>query len=97
MKIIREEESREQCTEAGWYAYDYLLEREMTQQDILRLPELGGSLVYLSKLKQPFYKLEDSYLMLKGVQGKDTLRVAVYREYETGLCEKVRNWIQTLE
>lgn len=82
MNIIKREESREQCTEAGWYAYDYLLDRMMEREQIQALSGLGGSLLYLSSLKQPFYKLESSRFMVKGLQGQNQLRLAVYRENE---------------
>lgn len=89
MKIMKKEESRELCTEAGWYAYDYELEGAVVREDIFMLRELGENLVYLSSLKEPFYKLEAHDLMIKGVEGKSHCRLAVYKEYEKEGCQKV--------
>lgn len=91
MNIIRKEESVELCTEAGWYAYDYELEHEITEQDIACLQTLGGSFLYMKQLKEPFYKLEQKYLMIKGIQGKRSVRVAVYKEAEEELCKKAED------
>lgn len=96
MKIVRKEESRELCTEAGWYAYDYELDRAMKREDIERLRELGENLIYLSSLKAPFYKLECRYLMMKGVEGRTSFRLAVYKEYEEELCKKVETFLENL-
>lgn len=89
MKIIRKEESREQCTEAGWYAYDYQLEQELKKEHILQFRELGGDFIYLTSLQHPFFKVEDHYFMIKGVEGKDVVRLSVYKAYEQELCENV--------
>lgn len=89
MIIVKKEESREPCVEAGWYAYDYVLEREMQREEIMKLREMEGSFLYLEKLKQPFFKLENRYYILKGVEGKNTFRLSMYKDYEEEICRKV--------
>lgn len=89
MKIVKKEESIEQCTEAGWYAYDYELERDLLREDILRFREFEADFIYLTALKQPFFKVEDRYYMIKGVEGKKVIRLSMYREYEEKICEKI--------
>lgn len=96
MNIIVKEESREQCTEAGWYAYDYEMERELLQEDILRFRELSADFIYLSGLKQPFFKVEDTYYMIKGVEGKRRIRLSVYREYEEEICKRLEKLVEEL-
>ncbi|MBO5460282.1 MAG: hypothetical protein J5983_00610 [Ruminococcus sp.] len=80
-QITGYEESRERCTESGWYAYDYLLEKPMEKEDVVKLRPLG-SFLFLSALKQPFFKVENDYYILKGIQGECHFRIAVHSEYE---------------
>lgn len=93
MEIRKREESREQCTEAGWYAYDYLLAQPMQREQIEALSAFGGSLLYLSSLAQPFYKLEGPHFMIKGLQGSDTLRLAVYKEDEQTVQKRFESFM----
>ena len=44
-----------------------------------------GSFVYLDMLKEPFFKIENDYYMIKGVQGKDYFRIAVHGKHEDEL------------
>lgn len=92
MKIISRRKSIETCSEAGWYAYDFLLDREIDREFILSLKPLG-SFVYLDMLKQPFFKIENHHYILKGVQGKDFFRIAVHGDYldEVSRIEKYIN------
>ena len=71
MKILGKQPSREKCAESGWFATDYLLDAPIDRAFILSLRPLG-SFVYLDMLKEPFFKIENDYYMIKGVQGKDT-------------------------
>ena len=96
MEILEKSESREQCTESGWYAYDYKLELDISREHILNLKQLGGNFIYLSQLAIPFYKLEDKYMMIKGLEGSDTVRVAFYREFENQICEKIEKFFNDL-
>ena len=42
MKIIEKTESRERCAEAGWYAWDFILDAPMDDAFILSLRPLGS-------------------------------------------------------
>lgn len=96
MKIMEKIESREQCTEAGWYAYDYNLERALLRKDIEQFRELEADFIYLTGLKQPFFKIENTYYMLKGVEGKPTIRLSVYKEYEEELCKEIEAFFEKI-
>ena len=85
MKILAREPSREPCEEAGWRAYDYRLDAPMTPPDILRLKTLG-SLAYLTQLRQPFFKVQNHYYTLKGLENQPLVRVGIHREHEAELA-----------
>lgn len=70
MKIIGKQPSREKCAESGWFAWDYLLDEPVEREFILKLRPLGG-FTYLDMLKQPFFKIDSDYYMIKGIQGND--------------------------
>ena len=38
-------------------------------------------------LKEPFFKIENDYYMIKGVQGKDYFRIAVHGKHEEELVK----------
>ena len=80
MKILGKQPSREKCAESGWLATDYLLDQPIDREFILSLKPLG-SFVYLDMLKEPFFKIESDYYMIKGVQGKDYFRIAVHGKH----------------
>lgn len=84
MKILGKQPSREKCAESGWFATDYLLDEPIDKAFILSLRPLG-SFVYLDMLKEPFFKIENDYYMIKGVQGKDYFRIAVHGKHEDEL------------
>ena len=84
MKILGKQPSREKCAESGWFATDYLLDAPIDRAFILSLRPLG-SFVYLDMLKEPFFKIENDYYMIKGVQGKDYFRIAVHGKHEDEL------------
>ena len=67
MKIIGKQPSREKCAESGWFAWDYLLDEPVEREFILKLRPLGG-FTYLDMLKQPFFKIDSDYYMIKGIQ-----------------------------
>lgn len=83
MKILGKQPSREKCAESGWFATDYLLDQPIDREFILSLKPLG-SFVYLDMLKEPFFKIESDYYMIKGVQGKDYFRIAVHGKHAGG-------------
>lgn len=70
MKITGKRPSREKCAESGWFATDYLMDAPIDREFILKLKSLGG-FVYLDMLKQPFFKIENNYYMIKGIEGND--------------------------
>lgn len=94
MKITEKRESRERCAEAGWFAWDYMTDEPVDRTFILSLRPLG-SFIYLDMLKEPFYKIESDYYMIKGVQGKQFFRVAVHGKHEE-LLEKLEKYINEL-
>lgn len=84
MKVLDKVESRERCAEAGWFAYDFLLDQEIDPEFIRGLKPLG-SWVFLSMLSKPFFKVESEHFMIKGLLGEKHFRVAVHHEYEEEL------------
>lgn len=86
MKITDKIESRERCAEAGWYAWDFILDQPMDDDFILSLRPLG-SFVYLSMLTKPFFKIESDGRLIKGLRGDSFFRVAVYDGSREKLAE----------
>lgn len=70
-------ESREHCAESGWYAFDFMLTGPMSEAYIGKLKKIGGSFLFLTMLKKPFFKLEAENYIIKGVLGNDFFRMAV--------------------
>lgn len=97
MKIREIIESRERCVEAGWFAYDMLLDRPMDQEFIRNLRGIGGSFVFLEMLRAPFFKLEADHYILKGVIGNDFFRMAVHRDDAEKELERVKQYIDGKE
>lgn len=92
MKVISVKESVELCTESGWSAYDMALDGRVDRETIIRLGSLGD-LTYLEMLKQPFYRIEQPYYMIKGLEGSNTLRVAMLGGHEA-ILEQVTELLQ---
>jgi hypothetical protein len=92
LKILGRRKSLETCSEAGWFAYDYLLDDDINKEFIISLRPLG-SFVYLGMLKQPFFKIETDHYILKGVQGARCFRIALHGDYmeEANRIEKYIN------
>ncbi len=86
MRIIEKIPSRERCAEAGWYAWDYLLDSPMDDDFILSLRPLGG-FVYLTALAKPFFKIESDCRLIKGLRGDRFFRVAVHDACRDKLAE----------
>ena len=76
MKVTGERESLELCTEAGWSAVDLLTDEPVGREVILKLGRLG-TLTYLGMLRQPFYRVENRFWLVKGLEGEKTLRVSM--------------------
>lgn len=57
MKIVEKTESREKCAEAGWFAWDCLMDHKINREFILSLKPLGDLCIWIcsdsrfSKLK----------------------------------------------
>ncbi|MEG1847166.1 MAG: hypothetical protein RRX92_02205 [Lachnospiraceae bacterium] len=80
MKLLEVVESTEKCTEAGWFAYDFHMDEPLASDTILLFRSFGNFL-YLTMLKEPFYKIESDYYIIKGIEGKDFFRVAAHQDY----------------
>lgn len=80
MKIIKRIESRERCAEAGWFAFDYLLDGEIDKEFVLSLRKLG-SFLFLDKLSKPFFKVESDHYIIKGFLNDDFFRIAVHKDH----------------
>ncbi len=95
MVILDRIESRERCAEAGWFAYDYRLDKPMEKQFIVLLRPLG-SFVYLQMLKKPFFKIETDHFLIKGIENDNFFRMAVHGDY-LGELDQVEKFITELE
>ncbi len=80
MKILEKRRSVEPCEEAGWVAFDWLLDAPMERQWIQGLRGLGA-LTHLVSLRRPFFKVEAAHFMLKGLEGDACLRVAAHHQH----------------
>ena len=80
MKITDITRSPEPCTEAGWQAFQYYLEKPVSREFIIALRPLG-SLVFLDMLAQPFFKIENEHYMIKGLLNDVSIRVAVHSDH----------------
>lgn len=60
------------------------MDSPIDREFILKLKPLG-SFVYLDMLKQPFFKIENDYYMIKGIEGNDYFRIAVHGKHEEEL------------
>lgn len=94
MKILDIRESRERCAESGWFAYDFILEKNVNSDLIMALKPLGA-MTYLPMLKKPFFKVEANYYFLKGMDGDDFIRVAVHDKHREEL-DMVKAFIEDL-
>lgn len=86
MRIVDKVPSRERCAEAGWYAWDFVLDQPMDDDFIRSLRPLG-SFLYLQSLSKPFFKIESQYLFIKGLRGDTFFRVAVHGAYPEKAAE----------
>lgn len=90
--ILKIEKSQDLCAEAGWYGYDIQLARAVSEDLIFSLRTLGN-LIYLPKLKQPFFKVENTGYLIRGVQGTNKIRIGVaYNNQE--VLKKIINYIE---
>lgn len=94
MKVLEQRASLELCTESGWYAWDLITEQPVTREVIEALGKLG-TLTYLGMLNKPFYRIEEKYHMIKGLEGERTLRVAMLEGKEE-ILDKVTDMLEVL-
>lgn len=95
MRIREIRSSVEACNEAGWFAFDFILEESLSDADILRFRPLG-SFLYLSSLKKPFFKSEGDYFHIKGIKGEFCFQMAVHGEHRE-LLESIRKRLEEAE
>ena len=50
--------------------------------------------VYLDMLRQPFFKIENDYYMIKGIEGNNYFRIAVHGKHQEYL-EKIEEFVNT--
>lgn len=81
MKIIDRRPSIEQCTESGWDAIDFMMDEPIDAEFIKDMRVIEGSFLFMSMLRQPFFKIESHNYVIKGVQGDDHFRMAVHKDY----------------
>lgn len=86
--------SPEPCTEAGWHAAQWHLDRKLSRELVTALRPLG-SLLLLDALAQPFFKIESHHYMLKGLLGDTSIRVACHRDHQDELAH-VRQLVEQL-
>lgn len=94
MEVIEIRKSLEKCAEAGWYGFDFIL-GEPVSPDLINYFGDMGNLIFLSALKNPFFKVETHDLIIKGICGKSEIRVAVSSLEETTRLEELRKKIIT--
>jgi len=81
--------------EAGWTAFDYLLDRPLTIEDIEKIGALNlGSFIFMRQLKQPFFKVENHHYIIKGVAGNDFFRIAIHRDDVENVLPNIERKIQ---
>jgi hypothetical protein len=93
MKVLEIEKSFEKCAEAGWFGYDFILDTAVEPDFVHYLSQLGN-MIFLSSLKEPFFKIENDRLIVKGICNQKNIRVAVRSTEEESVLaetEKVIN------
>jgi len=74
MEIEKVTRSSEECQQAGWLGYDVFFSSPITTEQILQWGKLGD-LVYLSQLRQPFFRIAEKEFLIKGLEGQNKLRI----------------------
>ena len=90
MLITGRRKSLEPCTESGWDAYDILTDAPLSEGDILGLKQIGGSFLFLTNLKKPFFKIENHQYVIKGAVGDPFFRVAAHRD-SLGILDQIEH------
>lgn len=81
MKIVDKRKSIEQCTESGWDAFDLMMDEPISADFIKGMKVIEGSFLFMSMLRQPFFKIESHNYVIKGVLGDDHFRVAIHKDF----------------
>jgi len=89
MKIIDRRRSIEKCTESGWDAFDLMVDEPIDAEYVKRMRCIEGSFLFMSMLRQPFFKIESHNYVIKGVTGDDHFRMAVHKDYLSELDKVV--------
>ena len=92
-KIIKLIPSRERCSESDWYAWDIILSDPMDADFIQSLRGFGGSFLFLTQLKKPFFKIESDCYMIKGVETDPFFRMAVHDAHREEL-KRMERYLQ---
>lgn len=82
MEIVNVKLSEEVCQEAGWRGIDVFFSRSVEEKDVLRWAKLGR-LIYLDKLKEPFFKISSRSYMLKGFCGRNKIKIGFAQSGKT--------------
>ncbi len=93
MKILEIIPSRERCAEAGWYAWDFLLDSPVDEALILSLRPFG-SLLYLKNLSRPFFKVESDISLIKGLVGDPFFRLSAH-DSRRDLVQEVEQYLSS--
>ena len=96
MRILDIQPSRESCVEPDWIARDIFLDSPIDERLIRSLGCLG-SLVYLSMLKRPFFKVERDDVFLKGIQGDQYFRFACAEDRTGTSADRARRIEKRIE
>lgn len=94
MELIGKTTSTEPCAEAGWFAFYYHLNGEVSEPFIQALRPLG-SFLFMKKLAKPFFKIESDYYMVKGLLHDDFFRVAVHKDHFEEL-ERIEKFVRSI-
>lgn len=86
MKIMSIRPSEEVCQEAGWRGVDVFFDSAVEEKDIVRWAGLG-QIIYLDKLKEPFFKISGRGYMIKGFLGRNKIKIG-YAEHEMAFAHK---------
>lgn len=96
MKTTAITPSPEPCAEAGWHAVQFHLDQPVDRTLIMGLRHLG-SLLVLEHVRQPFFKIESHYYMIKGLLGDTSIRVAAHHEHEEETHKTILDTLQHLD
>jgi hypothetical protein len=91
VEIIKVEKSNEICAEINWHSYDIFFDEQMDKKFIFSLKKFG-TLMYLSLLKKPFFKVNTNEYLIKGTQYNTKLRVGIFNnniEYLSFILENI--------